>query len=144
MTHILQHTGVPFPLVQSAPPLALQAIVVPAIQSGPQLHSFGPTISPLRPVTLDFSTQVVGPVNAQPPVPPASVVTTPIVAISVTAPTPADQAPQLASDQHQLQPLQQILDLGLTPTPCSCLRCFLFLDLMRLLFLILPLGSRIG
>jgi hypothetical protein len=72
MTHILQHTGVPIPPVQSAPPPALQATVVPAIQSGTQLHSFGPTISLLRPVTLDFSTQVIGPVSAQSPVPPAS------------------------------------------------------------------------
>jgi hypothetical protein len=34
MTHILQHTGVQIPPVQSTP-LALQAVVVPAIQSGP-------------------------------------------------------------------------------------------------------------
>jgi hypothetical protein len=56
MTHILQHTGVLIPPVQSAPPLALQVGVVSAIQLGPQLHSFGTSISPLRPVTLDFST----------------------------------------------------------------------------------------
>jgi hypothetical protein len=56
MTHILQHTGVPIPSVQSTPPPALQAAVVLAIQSGPRLHSFGPTISPLRTVALDFST----------------------------------------------------------------------------------------
>jgi hypothetical protein len=31
MTHILQHTSVQLPLVQSAPPPALQVAVVPAI-----------------------------------------------------------------------------------------------------------------
>jgi hypothetical protein len=35
MTHILQHTSVPIPLVQSAAPPALQAIVMAVIQSGP-------------------------------------------------------------------------------------------------------------
>jgi hypothetical protein len=35
MTHILQHTGVQLPPFQSAPPPALQAAVVPAIQVGP-------------------------------------------------------------------------------------------------------------
>jgi hypothetical protein len=35
MTLMLQHTGVPIPLVQSAPPPPLQAPVVPAIQLGP-------------------------------------------------------------------------------------------------------------
>jgi hypothetical protein len=63
MTHILQHTGGPILLVQSAPPSSLQTTVVPAIQLGPHLHSFGPAISPLRPVTLDFSTQVIGSVS---------------------------------------------------------------------------------
>jgi hypothetical protein len=47
MTHILQHNSVPIPLVQSAPPPALQAAFMPTIQSGSQLHSFGPSISPL-------------------------------------------------------------------------------------------------
>jgi hypothetical protein len=98
MTHILQHTGVPIPTVKSAPPPALQAVIVPSIQSGPQLHFFGPTISPLRPVTLDFSTQVVGLINAQPPVPLASDVTTAIVVVSVTTSAPADPAPQPASE----------------------------------------------
>jgi hypothetical protein len=37
MTLMLQHTGVPIPPVQSAPPPPLQAPVVPAIQSGPPL-----------------------------------------------------------------------------------------------------------
>jgi hypothetical protein len=40
MTHILQHTGVQLPPVQSAPPLTLQAAVVPAIQGGPPASSF--------------------------------------------------------------------------------------------------------
>jgi hypothetical protein len=59
MTHILQHTGVPIPLVQSAPPPTLQVAVMLAIQSRPQLHSFGSSISSLRAVTLDFSVQVI-------------------------------------------------------------------------------------
>jgi hypothetical protein len=71
---------------------------VPGLQSRPLLHSFGPSIFPLRPVTLDFSTQVVGPVSAQPPVPPASAITTIAVVVSVTALVPADLAPQPASE----------------------------------------------
>jgi hypothetical protein len=98
MTHILQQTSVPIPPVQSTTHPALQAAVVPAIQSGPQLHSFGPPISPLRLVTMDFSTHVIGLVSTQPPVPPVSNVTTTIMAISVTAPAPVDPAPQLASE----------------------------------------------
>jgi hypothetical protein len=35
MTHILHHTGVQLPPVQSTPPPALQVAVVPAIQAGP-------------------------------------------------------------------------------------------------------------
>jgi hypothetical protein len=83
MTHILQHTGVQLPPVQSAPPLALQAAVVPAIRAGPPLPPFGPSPSLLRPVTLDFSSPVVGTVSAQPPVPLAPAVTTAVV-VSVT------------------------------------------------------------
>jgi hypothetical protein len=98
MTHILQHTGVLIPLVQFAPPPALQVAVVPAIQSGPQLHSFGPIISPLRPVSLDLSTQVVGPISTQPPVPLVSAVATPVVAVSVSVLAPADPAPDPASE----------------------------------------------
>jgi hypothetical protein len=82
--------------VQSAPPPALRTAVVPALQLGPPLHSFGLSISPLRPITLGFSTQVIGPASAQPLVPPASVVTIAVVAVSVTAPAPADPAPQPA------------------------------------------------
>jgi hypothetical protein len=58
------------------------------------LHSFGPTFSPLRPVTLDFLAQVVGVVNVQPPVPLVFVVSTLVVADSVPAPAPESQAPQ--------------------------------------------------
>jgi hypothetical protein len=94
MTHIFQHTGVQLPPVQSAPPLALQAVVVPPLLLGPSLHSFGPSISPLRPVTLDFLTLVVRPISAQPHVPPVTVVTTAVVAVSMTALAPADPAPQ--------------------------------------------------
>jgi hypothetical protein len=55
MTHILQHTGVQIPLVQSTPPPALQTTVVPTIQAGPPLPTVGPSSSPLWPVTLVFS-----------------------------------------------------------------------------------------
>jgi hypothetical protein len=96
--HILQHTGVQLPPLLFAPPLALQAVVVPALQSGPSLHSFGPSISLLRLVTLDFSTQVVGPVSSQPLVPSASGVTTAVVAMFVTAPALVDPAPQPAPE----------------------------------------------
>jgi hypothetical protein len=71
---------------------------VPAIQSGPQLHSFGRTISPLRPVTLDFSTQIVGAINAQPLVPLVSAVATPVVVVTVPAPMSVAQAPQPVSE----------------------------------------------
>jgi hypothetical protein len=98
MMHILQHTGVQLPPVQFAPPPALQVVVVPALQSEPPLHSFGPTISPFRPVTLDFLTLVIGPISAQPLVPPAPVVTTVVVAVSVTALAPADLASQPMSE----------------------------------------------
>jgi hypothetical protein len=58
---------------------------------------FGHTISPLRPVTLDFSTLVVGPVIAQSLVPPVPAITTTVVAVSMNAPAPADPAPQPTS-----------------------------------------------
>jgi hypothetical protein len=89
MTHILQHTGVQLPPVQSAPPLPLQAAIVPAIQVGPLLPSFGPSPSPLRLVTLDFSSPVISSVSAQPLVPPAPAVTTAVVAVFVTTSAPA-------------------------------------------------------
>jgi hypothetical protein len=92
MTHILQHTSVQLPPVQSAPPLILQAAVVPVIQVGPPLPSFGPSPSPLRPVTLDFSSPVISSISAQPPVPPAPAVTTADVAVSVTTLAPAAPA----------------------------------------------------
>jgi hypothetical protein len=94
MTHIIQHTGVQLPPVQSAPPPALQAVVVPALPAGPPLPLFGPSPSPLRLVTLDFSSPVVGPISAQPPVPLAPAFTTIVVAVSVTAAAPADLASQ--------------------------------------------------
>jgi hypothetical protein len=98
MTHILQHTGVQLPPVQSAPPLALQAAIVPAIQAGPPLPSFGPSPSPLRSITLDFSSPVIRSVSAQPPVPPAPAVTTAVVAVSMTTSAPVDPAAQPQSD----------------------------------------------
>jgi hypothetical protein len=54
--------------------------------------------TPLRPVTLDFSTQVVGPGSAQPPMPPAFAVTTLAMVVSVTTPAPADPTSQPASE----------------------------------------------
>jgi hypothetical protein len=96
ITHILQHTDVQLPPVQS-PPLALQVAVVPTLPVGPPLSSFGPS-SPLRPVTLDFSSPVVGPISAQSPVPPAPAVTTAAMVVSVTAPAPKDPASQPSSE----------------------------------------------
>jgi hypothetical protein len=98
MTHILQHTNVQLPPVQSAPPLALQAAIVPAIQAGPPLPSFGPSRSPLRPVTLDFSSPVISSVSAQPPVPLAPAVTTAVAAVSVTTSAPAAPTAQPQSE----------------------------------------------
>jgi hypothetical protein len=94
MTHILQHTGVQLPPVHSAPPLALQGAVVPAIQAGPPLPSFGPSPSPLRPVSLSALSLVISSVSAQPPVPPAPAVTTDAVAVSVTTLAPVTPAAQ--------------------------------------------------
>jgi hypothetical protein len=68
-----------------------------ALQLGPLLHLFGPSISPLRPVTLAFSTPVVRPISAQFLVPPATAVTTTVVVVSVTAPALVDPAPQPTS-----------------------------------------------
>jgi hypothetical protein len=84
MTLMLQHSGVSIAPVQSAPPPPLQAPVVPAIQPGPPLPTVGPSSSPLRPVTLAFTSPVFSSVCPQPPVPPASDVTTAVVAVSVT------------------------------------------------------------
>jgi hypothetical protein len=85
MTHILQHTGVPIPPVQSAPPPALQTAIVPAIQAGPPLPTVGLSSSPLQPVTLVFSSPVISSVSSQPPVPPAPAVTTAAMAVFVTS-----------------------------------------------------------
>jgi hypothetical protein len=67
---------------------------VPAIQAGPLLPTFGPSPSLLRPVTLDFSSPVVRSISAQPLVPPAPVVTTAVVAVSVTTSALADPIAQ--------------------------------------------------
>jgi hypothetical protein len=98
MTHILQHTGVQLPPVQSAPPLALQAAIVPVIQAGPPLPSFGPSPSPLWLVTLDFSSPVIGSVSTQSLVPPVPAITTAAVAVSVTTSAPAAPAVQPQSE----------------------------------------------
>jgi hypothetical protein len=98
MTHILQHTGVQLPLVQSAPPPALQVAIVPAIQAGPPLPSFGPSPSPLRSVTLDFSSPIIGSVSAQPTVPLAPAVTTAVVVVSMTTSALAAPAAQPQSE----------------------------------------------
>jgi hypothetical protein len=92
MTLMLQHTGVPIPPVQSAPPPPLQDPVVPAIQPGPPLPTVGPSSSPLRPVTLVFTSSVIGSISTQSPVPLASAVTTTIVVVSVTSSAPAAPA----------------------------------------------------
>jgi hypothetical protein len=98
MTHILQHTGVQIPPVQSAPPPALQTVVLPAIQAGPPLPSVGPSSSLLRPVTLVFSSPVISFVSTQLPVPPAPAVTTAAVAVTVTSSAPAAPAVQPTSE----------------------------------------------
>jgi hypothetical protein len=92
MTLMLQHTSVLIPPVQSAPPPPLQASVVPAIQPGPPLPTVGPSSSPLRPVTLVFTSPVIGSVSSQPPVPPALAVTTAAVAVSVISSAPTAPA----------------------------------------------------
>jgi hypothetical protein len=97
MTLMLQHSGVSIPPVQSAPP-PLQAPVVPAIQSGPPLPTVGPSSSPLRPVTLTFTSPVLSSVCPQPLVPPSSAVTTTVVAVSVTTSAPAASAAQPQSE----------------------------------------------
>jgi hypothetical protein len=98
MTRMLQHTGVPIPLVQSTPPPPLQAPVVPAIQPGPPIPIVGPSSSPLRPVTLVFTSPVIGSISTQSPVPPAPAVTTAAVAVSVTSTAPAAPAAQPPSE----------------------------------------------
>jgi hypothetical protein len=70
---------------------------VPAIQAGPPLPSVGPSSSPLRPVTLVFTSPVISSVSPQPRVPPASGVTTAAVAVSVTSSVPTAPAAQLPS-----------------------------------------------
>jgi hypothetical protein len=97
MTLMLQHSGVSIPPVQSAPRPPLQAPVVPAIQPGPPLPTVGPS-SPLRPVTLAFTSPVLSSVCSQPSVPPASAVTTTAVAVSVTTSDPAASAAQPQSE----------------------------------------------
>jgi hypothetical protein len=98
MTLMLQHSGVSIPPVQSAPPPPIQAPVVPAIQPGPPLPTVGPSSSPLRPVTLAFTSPVLSSICPQPPVPPASAVPTTAVAVSVTPSDPAASAAQPQSE----------------------------------------------
>jgi hypothetical protein len=92
MALMLQHSGVSVPPVQSTPPPRLQAPVVPVIQSGPPLPSVGPSSSPLRAVTLAFTSLVLSSICPQPLVSPASAVTTTVVAVSVTTSVPAASA----------------------------------------------------
>jgi hypothetical protein len=144
MTHILQHTGVQLPPVQSAPPPALRAVIIPALQAGPTLPSVGPSPSLLRPVTLDFSSPVVGTISTQSLVPPTPAVTTAAMAVSMTAPAPADPASSLCPSQYQLQLLLQILDPRLTPI-LSLRLCFcLDRDRMRPRLLLPLLVCRFG
>jgi hypothetical protein len=81
--------------VQSAPPPPLQAPIVLAIQPGPPVQTIvGLSSSLLRPVTLVFTSPVIGSVSSQPPVPLAPAVTTAAVAVSVTSSVPAAPAAQ--------------------------------------------------
>jgi hypothetical protein len=69
---------------------------VPALQLGPPV---GPSSSPLRSVTLAFTSPVFSSVCPQPSVPPASAVPTTAVAVSVTTSSaPAAPAAQLLSE----------------------------------------------
>jgi hypothetical protein len=54
MALMLQHSGISAPPVQSAPPSSLHAPVVPSILSAPPAVT-----SPLRPVTLAFTSPVL-------------------------------------------------------------------------------------
>jgi hypothetical protein len=71
---------------------------VPAIQPGPPLPTVCPSSSLLRPVTLVFTSPVIGSVSTQPPVPPAPAVTTAAVAVSVTSSAPAAPGAQPPSE----------------------------------------------
>jgi hypothetical protein len=93
MALMLQHSGISAPPVQSAPPSSLYAPVVPSILSAPPAVT-----SPLRPVTLAFTSPVLSSVCPQPLVPPASAVTTTAVAVSVTASVPVAPAALPASE----------------------------------------------
>jgi hypothetical protein len=98
MILMLHHSGVSIPPVQSAHPPPIQATVVLAIQPGPPLPIVGPSSSPLRPVTLAFTSLVLSSVCPQPPVPPASAVPTTAVAVSVTTSVLAASAAQPQSE----------------------------------------------
>jgi hypothetical protein len=95
MTLMLQHTSVLIPPVQLTPPPPLQAPIVLAIQPGPPLPTVGPSSSPLRPVTLFFTSLVIGSVSSQPPAP---AVTTAVVVVSVTSSAPAAPVAQPPSE----------------------------------------------
>jgi hypothetical protein len=71
---------------------------VPAIQLGPPLPTVGPSSSPLRPVTMVFTSSVISFVSTQSPVPPAPAVTTAAVAVSVTSSAPVAPAAQPPSE----------------------------------------------
>jgi hypothetical protein len=71
---------------------------VPFIQAGPPLPLVGPSSSPLRSVTLVFSSPVMSSVSAQPIVPLAPTITTAIVVVSVTSSAPAAPAAQPPSE----------------------------------------------
>jgi hypothetical protein len=70
MALMLQHSGISAPPVQSAPPSSLHAPVVPSILSAPPAVT-----SPLRLVTLAFTSPALSSICPQPPVPLASAVT---------------------------------------------------------------------
>jgi hypothetical protein len=108
MALMLQQSGILVPSVQSAPPPLVHAPVVPAIQSGPPVPTVGP--SPLRPVTLAFTSPVLSSVGPQPLVPPASAITTTAVAVSVTSSVPA--APAARPQSESVPALASTVDPG--------------------------------
>jgi hypothetical protein len=81
-----------------------------AIQLGPPLPTVGPSSSPLRSVTLVFTSSVIGSVSSQSPVPPAPTVTTAAVAVSMTSSVPAAPAAQPPSES--VPALASIADPG--------------------------------
>jgi hypothetical protein len=98
MTHILQHTSVQLPPVQSTPPPAFQAAIVLALQAGP--HSTHLVLLSLRSGRSPWISRhrSSDPLALSSPVPLAPAITTTVVAVFVTAPAPVDPASQPTSE----------------------------------------------